>query len=129
MMKLLIVDDHAGVRALIRQLAAPLAVEVRECGSGAEALCIVRQFLPEIVTMDVRLPDLNGIEVVRTLRAENSATRFMIVTAHDQPELRTAAEAAGAVCFLPKDNLFELPGLLARLNITPATPLAPRTGE
>lgn len=128
MMKLLIVDDHAGVRALIRQLAGPTAVEVRECSSGAEALQVARQFSPEIVTMDVRLPDLNGIDVVRTLHAENAATRFMVVTAYDQPELRTAAEAAGAVCFLPKDNLFELPGLLARLDTMPATPRTPRAG-
>src|SRR5262249_4386491 len=117
---------HAGVRALIRQLAAPFAVEVRECGSGAEALCLVRQFSPQIVTLDVRLPDLSGIAVVRTLRAEQAVTRFVIVTAYDQPELRAEAQPAGAVCFLPKDNLFELPGLLARWDKPPATPLTPR---
>lgn len=127
-MKLLIVDDHAGVRALIRQLAASHAVEVRECGSGAEALRVVREFSPAIVTMDVRLPDLNGIEVVRTLHAECTTTRFVIVTTYDQPELRVAAYAAGAVCFLAKDNLFELPGLLARLHAMPATPFTPRSG-
>jgi two-component system OmpR family response regulator len=125
-MKLLIVDDHAGVRTLIRQLATPIAIEVRECGNGAEALRIARQFSPEVVTMDVRLPDLNGIEVLRTLHVEFSATRFIVVTAHDQPELRTAALAAGAVCFLPKDNLFELPALLAHWDTLPATPLTPR---
>jgi DNA-binding NarL/FixJ family response regulator len=76
--------------------------------------------------MDVRLPDLNGIQVVRTLRTEFLTVRVVVITAHDQPELRSAAEAAGADGFLPKDNLFELPALLAHWNTMPATPLAPR---
>src|SRR3954468_23333704 len=127
-MKLLIVDDHAGVRALIRQLAATTAADVRECASGADALRMAREFLPEIATVDVRLPDLNGIDIVRTLRAEGSPTHFVVITAHDEAQLRSAAEAAGAAWFLPKDNLFELPGLLARLDTMPATPLKPLQG-
>lgn len=127
-MKLLIVDDHPGVRALIRQLATPPADEVRECASGADAVHLAREFSPDVITMDVRLPDADGIEVTRTVRTVCASARVVIVTAYDQPALRQAADSAGAVQFLPKDTLFQLPALLAQLHLD-AGPSVPRTGS
>ena len=99
-MKLMIVDDHAGVRELIRQLAVPLAKEVRECTSGAEALRVACEFQPDVVTMDVRLPDLSGIDATVALRGICPGTRVVIVTAYDQPALRAYANAMGALYFI-----------------------------
>lgn len=114
-MKLLIVDDHTGVRALIRQLAALPDTAVRECGSGEQALEIVRAFAPDVVTMDVRLPGLSGLEVTRALRVASPAPSVVVVSAYNLPSVREAAHAAGATAFVAKDNLTELLPVFARL--------------
>jgi DNA-binding NarL/FixJ family response regulator len=114
-MKLLIVDDHAGVRALIRQLATPPALEVRECASAAAALATLRDFSPDLVTMDIRLGDLDGIEATRAVLLACPSTQVVVVTAYEQAALQRAANEAGAAHFLPKDHLFELPHVIACL--------------
>jgi CheY-like chemotaxis protein len=115
MMKLLIVDDHPGMRELIRQLAALPAGAVRECADGREAVEVAREFRPDLVTMDLRLPELGGIEATRALRAVCPAASVIIVTTYDQPAMREAATTAGATHFVAKDNLAELRPMLARL--------------
>jgi CheY-like chemotaxis protein len=101
---------------MIRQLAGLVASELCECGCGAEALRLARSFAPDLVTMDVRLPDLSGIEVTAQLRTACPAARVIVVTAFDQPAMREAARAAGAVHFLAKENLAGLPTVLAHLR-------------
>lgn len=113
MMKLLIVDDHAGVRAMIRQLAALPAEAVRECACGEEAIRVAREFAPDVVTMDIRLPGLGGFAVTRVIRAVHPATRVVMVSSYDQPELRQAAHLAGAASYVVKDNLGQLRPILA----------------
>lgn len=131
-MKLLIVDDHPGVRAMIRQLAAPQQPDVRECASGEAAIELVQTFQPDIVTMDVRLPGLGGLEAARAIATAWPAAQMIIVSAYDQPALRQAALHAGAVEFIPKDNLERLPPVFARFraaNRAPATPAKSNASE
>lgn len=125
-MKYLIVDDHHGVRALIRDLITTPADEVRECGGGADALRAAREFQPEFVTMDVRLRDFDGITTTRALREICPAAQIVIVTAYDQPALREAAADAGAVSFVPKENLVELPPVIRRLGAKVASQARPK---
>ena len=114
-MKLLIVDDHLCVRTLIRQLVTCPADEVRECTSGEEAVHVAREFTPDLVTMDLRLGRLGGIAATRALREACPSAQIVIVTSYDQPELRQAAAAAGAVHFVVKDNLLELQQVIPQL--------------
>src|SRR4051812_12288064 len=107
-MKLLIVDDHAGVRAMIRQLAELPENAVQECANGESALQVVADFQPDVVTMDVRMPGLSGLEATRAISTLCPAARVVVVSAYDQPTLRAAARQAGAVDFVPKDNLEKL---------------------
>ena len=95
-MRLMIVDDHAGVRKLIRQLAACPNDTVRECATGDEAVRLAPVFQPDLVTMDVRMPGLCGIEAARAIAAAQPSVRVVMVTTHDQPDLRQAAREAGA---------------------------------
>ena len=111
-MKLMIVDDHAGVRKLIRQLVAASDDIVCECASGDEAVPLARDFHPDCVTMDVRMAGLDGIKTTRVLRASHPAVRIVVVTAFDQPDLRRAAAAAGAAGYVLKENLTELLAVL-----------------
>src|SRR5690349_6028552 len=107
-MRLMIVDDHAGVRKLIRQLASRADDVVRECATGDEAVRIANEFRPDLVTMDVRMPGLCGIEAARAIAAVQPSARVVMVTTHDQPDLRQAAREAGAFAYLPKDSLADI---------------------
>ena len=115
-MKLLIVDDHAGIRAMIRQLAALPDDAVIECTSAETAIVVARAFAPDIVTMDVRLPGLGGLEATRAIRASCPGTQVVVVSAYDQPALRSAAREAGADGFIAKDNLEQLRPVFARFS-------------
>ena len=110
--KVLIVDDNAPMRAVVRSILADLDCRVRECADGAAALDAVRAWSPDWVVMDVRMPVLDGITAARRMRDEFPATRVVIISIHDAPELREAAAAAGARCFLPKRRLLDLPRTL-----------------
>lgn len=119
-MKVMIVDDHAGVRNMIRQLLAAPGDSFLECATGEAAVQAAREFKPDYVTMDVRLPDLSGLEAARAIRAIHPPSRVIIVTSYDQPFLRQSAIEAGAIACIFKDNLGELRSLLGRGAIPPS---------
>ena len=104
-MKLMIVDDHAGVRDMIRQIAAAPGDVVCECATGGEAVEKLGDFGPDCVSMDLQMPGISGLEAVRAIIAARPATRVVIVSAYDQPELRRAAREAGAKGYVAKDDL------------------------
>ena len=99
-------DDHEVVR---QGLAALLGRRsefhvVAEAGTVAEAVAAARRFRPDLIVMDVRLPDGSGLDLVRDLRRSGTAgrTRVIIASASVLPAEREAALAAGADRFLPK---------------------------
>ena len=126
-MKLLIVDDHAGVRNMIRQLTARPDDTVRECASGESALDIARSFAPDWMTLDLMLPGLPGLDTARAFRTAHPQTRVVIVSSYDDPELRQTARDAGVVGYVVKDNLGELQSLFAVTRTATVAP-ADRTG-
>ena len=129
-MKVMIVDDHAGVRTMIRQLLAAPGDSFIECGTGEEAVNAARDFKPDYVTMDVRLPDLSGLEAARVIRAIHPPCRLIIVTSYDQPFLRQTASEVGAIAYVLKDNLAELRSVLTgRVSPTGQTRWPPITSS
>src|SRR6266550_3255753 len=104
-MKLMIVDDHAGVRRMIRQLVAASGDTVQECSSGDEAIRMAAEFRPDFVTMDVRMPGLSGLDDTRAILTSRSDVRVVIVTNYDQPDLRNAATECGAIGLVLKESL------------------------
>lgn len=107
-MKLMIVDDHARTRELIREIIGPLAAEVCECTSGEEAIARCDRFQPDLVTMDLEMQPMNGFQTTRQLIARHPAACVVVVTHSDLATLRLAAAQAGARHFLSKDNFAEL---------------------
>lgn len=107
-MKLMIVDDHANMRVLIRQLIAVPGDAVVECSSGDEALKVLGDFKPDCVTMDISMPGLCAFKTTRSIRAAYPPARVIFVSSHDQPDFRRAALEAGAAGFVTKENLSEL---------------------
>lgn len=112
-MRLMIVDDHAAVRQLIRHLVTTEADAVCECASGDDALQQVEDFRPDTVTLDIRMPGLSWLQTTRALLQAQPSARVYVVTSHDQPDFRQAALDAGAAGYVAKDNLIRLRATLA----------------
>jgi DNA-binding NarL/FixJ family response regulator len=104
----MIVDDHEGMRKMIRQLIAAPGDAVVECASGDEAMLAVTDFRPDCVTMDVSMPGLCAFKTTRGIRAAHPSARVIVVSSHDLPEYRRAANEAGAAGYVIKENLSEL---------------------
>ena len=103
-MRLLVVDDHEVVRqGLVALLDRREGFQVvAEAGTAAEAVEQARKFQPELVVMDVRLPDGSGIEACREIRAEYPNTRVVMLTSYPDEEAVLSAIVAGASGYLLK---------------------------
>jgi DNA-binding NarL/FixJ family response regulator len=106
--KLMIVDDHAETRALIRELIGHYVDEIRECVNGEEASAQCADFHPDLVTMDLNMPLTGGLEATRRILARRPDTRVIVITQFDTIEFRRAATRAGACHFFSKNNLISL---------------------
>jgi DNA-binding NarL/FixJ family response regulator len=103
--RIVIADDQALVRGGFRMiLDARDDLEVAgEAGDGAEAVALVADRAPDVVLMDVRMPNMDGIEATRRIVASGSPARIIILTTHDVDEYVFAALRAGASGFMLKD--------------------------
>ncbi len=103
--KILIVDDHPVVR---EGLSAMLRKEhdiqvVGEAENGVEAIEKARALQPDVVLMDLRMPELDGVEAMRQIRAKNSEMKFIVLTTYDNDEYIFKGIEAGARAYLLKD--------------------------
>src|SRR5262249_14486360 len=101
-LRILIVDDHAGFRAMLRSLLVRLGVEVVECGDGREAVNRYGEVTPDWVLMDIEMPRLDGLAATRELIALDPRARVLVLTQHDDDDSRDASREAGARHFVPK---------------------------
>jgi CheY-like chemotaxis protein len=111
-MKLMIVDDHPGMRRMIRQMVGSPGDVICECASGTEAVGQAAQFNPDWVTMDLRMPGIGGFEATRAIAEIQPGATIVIVSSYDFHALRRIATEAGAAAFVTKENLHELKGIL-----------------
>ncbi|HZD56028.1 MAG TPA: response regulator transcription factor [Anaerolineales bacterium] len=72
--------------------------------SGQEAIEKVKELNPDLVLMDLAMPDMNGLEATRHIKRQSSSPHVVILTLHDTPEYREASEAVGADGFVPKSD-------------------------
>ena len=101
-----IVDDHAGFRRSARRLLeADGFVVVGEASDGASALAEVRARRPELVLLDVLLPDTDGFAVAEALAREPSRPLVVLTSSRDAADLATRLERSAADGFLPKSEL------------------------
>jgi two-component system response regulator NreC len=100
----LIVDDHAVLRAGLRMLvnAEPDMEVVCEAENRKEALACVAQLQPDVVLLDISLPDESGLDVVRGILDVSPSTRILILTMHDQESYLRKAMTSGASGYLLK---------------------------
>ena len=113
-MKALIVDDEPAVRDSLRRVLASERYEVETAADGEEALAKLKAAQPDVVILDVLMPEMSGLEVCRRMRVEGDQTPVLMLTAREAVNDRVAGLDAGADDYLPKP--FALEELLARLR-------------
>jgi DNA-binding NarL/FixJ family response regulator len=103
--RVLVVDDHPVVRhGLVSILRYEPDIEVvGAAADGQEALRLILEQQPDVVLLDLRLPLLSGVDVMRQVRAAGMSTRFLVLTTYDTDEYITPALEAGAKGYLLKD--------------------------
>jgi DNA-binding NarL/FixJ family response regulator len=104
--RLLIVDDHPGFRATARALLEVDGFEVvGEAADGESALAAARAMRPEVILLDIQLPDMDGFEVVERLMANGTPPAIVLTSTRDLSEYGTLVDRSGARGFVPKAEL------------------------
>ena len=112
--RVLVVDDEASLTELLSMALRFEGCEVRTTADGLTAVRTSRDFRPDVVVLDVMLPDIDGMEVLRRLRAEDEGVPVLFLTARDAVDDRIAGITAGGDDYVTKP--FSLEEVIARLR-------------
>ena len=112
--RVLVVDDEASLTELLSMALRFEGCEVRIAADGLTAVRTSRDFRPDVVVLDVMLPDIDGMEVLRRLRAEDEDVPVLFLTARDAVDDRIAGITAGGDDYVTKP--FSLEEVIARLR-------------
>jgi DNA-binding NarL/FixJ family response regulator len=104
--RVLIVDDHAGFRAVARRLLREIGRQVvGEAGTGTQALAEARRLRPDLVLLDIQLPDLDGLAVAKALSSEPEPPAVVLVSSRDAADYGPRLDGCGALGFIAKADL------------------------
>jgi two-component system chemotaxis response regulator CheY len=121
MKRLLVVDDALFMRRLIGGVAAEAGWEVvGEAGDGAEGVALYEKLRPDLVTMDLVMPNMGGIEALQKIRELDPSARVVVITAVDQKQSLMDSIRHGAVDFIVKP--FDRDRVIGLLNKLAASP-------
>src|SRR5215813_6082399 len=98
----LVIDDERNIRALLAKVLAQDQVDVHSAATGAEGMQMADEHEPDLVLLDLRLPDTSGLEVLRSLKARHPEAIVIMMTAFGQVESAVEAMKSGATDYLEK---------------------------
>ena len=101
------------MRRLIKSVVRDIAETIDECANGKEAVAAFERHGHEWVLMDIEMEEMDGLTATAKIIADNPDARVVIVSEHDDKQLREAAAGAGAIAFVAKENLLDVRALLA----------------
>lgn len=113
-MRLLLIEDDPSMQTTLQRALGRRQIDVRVCGDGAQALAQWRELEPDVVALDLSLPNLDGLQVLAQARAAGLRTPVLLLTARGTVGDRVLGLNAGADDYLPKP--FDLDELEARLR-------------
>jgi DNA-binding NarL/FixJ family response regulator len=104
--RVLVVDDHPSFRRCVRALLTSEGFDVvGEAENGESALALATELSPDLVLLDIQLPDISGFEVVSRLHETNPELEIVLVSSRDQNAYGSALGASGALGFITKGDL------------------------
>lgn len=102
MKRVLVVDDNEMVRRVLLEFLSRRGYEVGEAAGGVEAINAFHDFQPDLMLLDIKMPDMDGLEVLQKIDARSSRVRVIMLTAVNDDETGREALALGATDFLIK---------------------------
>ena len=103
MLNILVVDDSLIIRKNIKKYITNLGHSiVGEAKNGKQAIQLTKELKPDLITMDITMPDMDGITAVKEIRAFNTDTHIIMVTSHGQEEMVVSSLKSGAQGYLLK---------------------------
>ncbi|MEU3272639.1 response regulator transcription factor [Saccharomonospora sp. NPDC006951] len=126
-LRVLVVDDEASLAELLSMALRMEGWEIRTAADGRSAVTLAREFNPDVVVLDVMLPDFDGLEVLRRLRAEQPHLPVLLLTAKDAVEDRIAGLTAGGDDYVTKPFSLEELALRVRALLRRARVVADTT--
>jgi DNA-binding NarL/FixJ family response regulator len=103
--RVLLVDDNPAMLARVTTLLKPFCVVVGAVQDGTAALEAARQLRPDVIVLDISMPDMCGLDVAKQLRASGSTAEIVFLTVHDDDEFVQAGRAAGGLGYVIKPRL------------------------
>ena len=97
-----IVDDEEGIRKALSRLLRASGLEAESYANGQEFLDAAAEHRPDCVVLDLHMPGMSGVQVLRKLKAAGQRLSIVVITAHDEPETRERCIDAGACAYLRK---------------------------
>ena len=109
MIRLVLVDDQAGIRQGLRMLLTlePDITVVAEASTGREAVTLVQGLSPDVVLMDIEMPEMDGIAAAAMIHVGSPQSAVVMLSIHDDVSTRARAQAAGATAFVNKNGAIE----------------------
>ena len=112
-MKILLVDDHALIRAGLANLLTQNNHEVvAEASTSSQASALINTHKPEVVLVDINLGTSSGIDLIKEMKKSGAASKFVVLTMHDDTQTLESAKDAGAIAFVtksaPTESLLEI---------------------
>jgi DNA-binding NarL/FixJ family response regulator len=101
----LLADDHPALLALAASTLASMCAVVGAVGDGRELIASAERHAPDLVVLDITMPEINGIEAVRELRKSHAEIRFVFLTVHEDADFARAAFAEGGLGYVVKSRL------------------------
>ena len=111
--RILVIDDEPQIRRIMRETLTSAGYEVDDAKNGEEGLVKVREFRPDLVLLDINMPEMGGLEVCRAIRSDSNIAIIMLTVRKSEQD-KVAALDAGADDFVTKP--FSTPELLARVR-------------
>jgi DNA-binding NarL/FixJ family response regulator len=108
-MKILIADDHPivreGLKLILKKLADDMHIE--EATNGNQALKLIEKCAYDFVILDISLPGISGLDILKSLRIQNNTTRILILSIHPEEQFALRALKSGAMGYITKDRAGE----------------------
>ncbi len=100
--KLLIVDDQYGIRLLLHEIFKKEGYEVFQAANGFQAIDIVIKDCPDLVILDMKIPGMDGVEILKRIKEINKEIKVILMTAYGELDIIEEAKKLGALRYFPK---------------------------